>query len=61
VVKLSKNIPYVYITDKQYVTKDDMYEDIFKCSHCDSENILNGFKYCPICGIKIRWRLKKYK
>jgi len=58
---MSKDKPYVYITDKQYVTKDSIYEEIFGCSQCGSGDIFKGFKYCPHCSIRIRWRLKKYK
>lgn len=24
-----------------------------KCSRCSNENIKEGYKYCPICGLKL--------
>jgi len=41
-------------------TKDDMGKDEwwctwFRCNNCEKSDITSSFKYCPHCGLKIKW------
>jgi len=48
------------VTDKCYITTDEIYENIFKCPECWSQGLIQEHKFCPYCGIRIYWRLNKY-
>lgn len=37
------------------IGKDEIYCEFFECDKCDNEYIIEGFKYCPGCGRKIKW------
>lgn len=41
-------------------TKDDMGKDEwwcnwYRCNNCTKSYIGPGFKFCPNCGLKIKW------
>lgn len=31
------------------------YGDLFECPKCGDAHILDYFKYCPVCGVKLDW------
>jgi hypothetical protein len=35
--------------------KDEWYGYLWKCGKCEETSIWYGFKYCPMCGITIKW------
>jgi hypothetical protein len=49
----------VKITGDDYDGKDEMYCDWYKCPKCYTPEIAIGFKYCPMCGEKIEWNIKR--
>jgi hypothetical protein len=48
---------------------DELYTEWFNCPKCTCDKILSSYKYCPNCGIKIKFKnghrrkvlLQKYK
>jgi hypothetical protein len=45
----------VIVTGKENTGYDELCCDYYKCPNCEEEYIVEGFKYCPKCGVKINW------
>lgn len=50
---------YILVKEEHSQGYDEMYAEWFRCSNCENSSISHGFNYCPDCGIKLRWSLKK--
>ena len=50
----------VTITKDRYAfTYNATDEIIYHCPVCEAPAVERGFNYCPNCGVKIKWDLKK--
>ena len=47
----------VTIEPKHYVVTDEQYCAFYKCPKCRKHEIQEGFKYCPMCGRKLKWKI----
>lgn len=45
------------IRPKHFETKDDLYSDFYRCPVCKSTCISDRFAYCPMCGVKLIWKI----
>jgi predicted RNA-binding Zn-ribbon protein involved in translation (DUF1610 family) len=45
----------ITITENNEVGKDEMWCMWYKCPNCGGTYIANTMKYCPDCGLKIKW------
>jgi rRNA maturation endonuclease Nob1 len=49
---------YIIIKQKHNTGMDEWWCDWFYCPNCKKETITDDFKFCPNCGIKLRWSKK---
>ena len=47
----------IKITDNEFVGFDEISGDFYKCPNCKEDFLLVWFKYCPICGKKLKWKV----
>lgn len=45
----------VKITKRHYFDHDEWWCGWFKCPNCNGIHITTGFKYCPDCGVKLKF------
>ena len=43
----------VKITNEMHTSRDEIYDDFYKCPNCLNDEIRKCFNYCPMCGLKI--------
>jgi len=46
----------ITITKKDFVIDIGKYK-IYRCSNCKEQEIRNDFKFCPVCGEKLRFKI----
>ena len=51
----TKNLKVAAIEKKQFVCNDEWYGAIFECKNCSATSIMNWFRFCPECGIRLRF------
>ena len=49
----------VFVTKEHYSVTDELYTDFYCCPMCDSDYLISIFKYCPMCGVLLIWKLKE--
>lgn len=47
---------YILIGEKQNTGQEEWWCHWYRCTNCKKEFIASFFKYCPNCGVKLRWR-----
>jgi len=55
--KKSNKKKFVYIKDKHFFDEIEEYDAMYKCPACDMACIYPHYKYCPNCGMKLRWQI----
>ena len=45
----------IKITDVEYVSRDEVYCDWYKCLNCKDDMITENQNYCGNCGSKLKW------
>ena len=54
--KLMNKPKYILIGEKQNTGQEEWWCHWYRCTNCKKEFIASFFKYCPNCGVKLRWR-----
>jgi len=49
----------ISITNDCSIGYDEKFCEWFKCPYCKDTDIAGDTKFCPNCGVKIRWKLIK--
>jgi rRNA maturation endonuclease Nob1 len=52
---LLENLPKGNLININYGEENEWYGDIYICPQCEKQFIWDGFKYCPMCGIELKW------
>lgn len=51
----NKPLKVAAIGKNQFAYNDEWYGAIFECKNCSATSIMNWFKFCPECGVKLRF------
>ena len=51
----------VEITDEMAVGKDEIYAMFYRCPKCNREYLIDGYNFCPDCGVALHWRVTEIK
>ena len=43
------------IKTSETLGKGELYWHFFECPNCKKQDVIHGYKYCPVCGIEINW------
>ncbi len=46
----------VAIGEAQNMGHDEWYCRWYRCPKCEGEGIARSFRYCPDCGVQLRWQ-----
>ena len=50
----------VTVTDNHFDEMEEVYEPWYNCPSCKQQGCLvYWFEYCPHCGVKLVWKIKK--
>ena len=49
----------VIITQEDSEGFSESWYEYFRCPNCNDKEVASIFKFCPECGCKIKWELKR--